>query len=247
MPVRFLRVLAGARAWHRGKMGAAFPVEMWDKPPPPVRTHDSILAHQRQGQEAKTEKQRQERHFKGLSALGKVPGMDLAKRVYADEAHELMNVLKHALLAIYNRTVDGKVKYGKKEAEQERAAGRNISAEWIAEKGACKALDKLLAMFKNPSCWPKTRKTFEDLKRLKTAECLLLCGDAGCYLLREALPGDNKIREHFIALMRIMEMYVAHHRCAHTRLGFVHTGFIPFPYLPPGARTRRAPQACARR
>jgi len=218
----FLRVLAGARAWHRGKIGAAFPAEVWDKPPPPVRTHDSILAHQRQGQEATTVKQRQARDFKGLSALGKVPGMDLAERVFADDAHELMNVFKHAFFAIRNRTADDKVKYGKQEAEKERAAGRNISAEWIAEKDACKALDKLLATSKNPSCWPKTRKTFEDLKRLKTAECLLLCGDAGCYLIREALPGDNKVRAHFIALMRIMEMYVAHRRCAHTRLVCAH-------------------------
>jgi hypothetical protein len=200
-------VWIAARVWWRQKQGNAPSKVLWNQPSPTTRTHESIKDHQHAGAKARTEKEKQARHYKDVSTLGMVPGMNLHDRVYADDAHEVANVAKQVFTSIYNRKKDGRVKYGKKDAAKEKALGRDIKPEWIASPGACEILDDQLLAARNPSCWPNTRQTFEYAKRLKTAEWLSICGDAGAYLIREALPASSKVRPHFIDLMRILEMY----------------------------------------
>ena len=59
---------------------------------------------------------------------------------------------------------------------------------------------------KLPSCYPTVRSVFLDLGFMKTAETLLLAGDAGAYIL-SLLDIEPVYRDLFIELLRLIQRY----------------------------------------
>ena len=57
-----------------------------------------------------------------------------------------------------------------------------------------------------PSCYPGVRSLFADLGFMKTAETLLLAGDAGAYIMSHLDLAPN-YRELFIEVLRLIARY----------------------------------------
>ena len=151
---------------------------------------------------------------------------DKIKHTMYDLAHQFGNVIKHMLSYIRNTNKKGKLKFSHEARTYEtetlqrfpllRADMRpkNVrkdepkrrQAPWVASKQVQNAIDDLLPQMKLPSCYPTVRSVFLDLGFMKTAETLLLAGDAGAYIL-SLLDIEPVYRDLFIELLRLIERY----------------------------------------
>jgi hypothetical protein len=141
-----------------------------------------------------------------------------------DLAHQFGNVIKQMLNYIRNTNKKGKVKFSPEvrtyETEKlKRFTGLQADlrpknergkdpkyppAPWVASKPVQNAIDDMLQNLKLPSCYPGVRSVFADLGFMKTAETLLLAGDAGAYIL-SLLDIQEDYRDLFIEILRLIE------------------------------------------
>ena len=80
-------------------------------------------------------------------------------------------------------------------------------APWVCPAARVRAIDALVGsgVLRVPSGWPPVRK-LEHVLFMKTSECLLLAGDAGCYLLR-LMTLQEAYKEKFVELLLLLKKY----------------------------------------
>ena len=141
-----------------------------------------------------------------------------------DLAHEFSNVIKQTFNFMLNKNKKNKLNFTVKKRSFENDKMQRLlhllpikkenktiypRPGWVASKKGVQAVDALPEKCRVPSGWADFRKMFEHLGPAKTAEALLMAGDAGAYVLKHA-DIDENIRDLFILMFRIIE------RCAHT-------------------------------
>ena len=151
---------------------------------------------------------------------------DKIKHTMYDLAHQFGNVIKHMLSYIRNTNKKGKLKFSHEARTYEtetlqrfpllradmrpkkvrKDEPKRRQTPWVASKQVQNAIDDLLPQMKLPSCYPTVRSVFLDLGFMKTAETLLLAGDAGAYIL-SLLDIEPEYRDLFIELLRLIERY----------------------------------------
>ncbi len=139
-----------------------------------------------------------------------------------DLAHQFGNIIKHMLNYIRNKNKKGQVKFSpevrtyetetlqrfeglRADMRPKKDRGKEPKfpkAPWVANKQVQNAIDELIPQLKLPSCYPGVRSVFVDLGFMKTAEILLLAGDAGAYILSH-LDIQDDYRDLFIELRLI--------------------------------------------
>ena len=132
-----------------------------------------------------------------------------------DNAHQFANVIKHILIFIHN-LAGTKVNFKESQRDYEiQTLGRfpdlapnserkRPPPPWTASKSNAEAIDNLARDLKVPSRWPAIRKIFAHKLFMKTAELLLLGGDAGSYFINLTDIRDD-YKALFIELLRLLE------------------------------------------
>ena len=136
-----------------------------------------------------------------------------------DSAHQFANAIKQLLIYIGNKAGNA-VRFKDKHREYEIQQLGRFAADlgptderkfpkppWVALNLV--EIDAVCKKLRVPSNWPRVRKIFKDALRMKSAELLLLAGDAGAYFVRiMGIRADYK--EVFIDLLRLLERSCLH-------------------------------------
>jgi hypothetical protein len=151
---------------------------------------------------------------------------DKIEHTMYDLAHQFGNIIKHMLNYIRNTNKKGTVKFSPEVRTYEtetlqrfeglradmrptKERGKNPKfpkPPWVASKPVQNAIDELMPHLRLPSCYPGVRSLFVDLGFMKTAETLLLAGDAGAYIMSHLDLAPN-YRELFIEVLRLIARY----------------------------------------
>ena len=75
---------------------------------------------------------------------------------------------------------------------------------WVPPSQNIKDVDSLVHKLKVPSDWPNVRKIFKNCLHMKSAELLLLAGDAGAYFLLH-MDIDAEYKSLFVELVLLLE------------------------------------------
>ena len=152
---------------------------------------------------------------------------DKIKHTLYDLGHQLPNVMKQMFSYIRNQNKKAKLKFSNEvrsyetetlkrfpdlamDSRSKEVRGKRPKypkAPWVASKEVQTAIDDIVPDLKLPSCYPGLRSIFTDLGFMKSAETLLLAGDAGAYCLG-LLDIRDDYRALYIELLRLIERYI---------------------------------------